>query len=130
MATALDIITGAMRKLGVIPSGQAPSAEEADEALECLNDLCNSWTGKDVHTGFSTLENVSDDFILDERHHGAVKAILAEALAPNYGATVSSELRKQSYQGWLMIKADYRPIQTLRVDTGLQAMPSQRRYGL
>lgn len=128
MATALDIITGAMRKLGVLELGETPSGDEGAAVLDSLNDLCNSWTGKDVHTGFSTLSSTADEFILDERHHGAVKALLAEYIAPDYSVAVTPELRKQAYEGWLMIRADYRPIETLQADAGLQALPSQRIY--
>lgn len=127
MATAQDIIKGAMRKLGVLASNEEPSAEDATDGLEALNDMCNAWDGQDIYTGFSTLAAVTDDFVLEERHHGAAKAMLAVYMAPNFGASVSKELAQQAYQGALALKADYRPIETLQVDTALQFMPSQGR---
>ena len=128
MATAQEIIEGALRKLGIIAGNEEPSADDAAAGLTSLNDMCNSWAAKDVFSGFSSLTSTDDEFILDDRHHGAAKALLAEYIAPEYGADVPPAVHKQAYDGWLAIRADYRPIETLQVDTGLQAMPSQRIY--
>ena len=43
MATARTIITAAMRKLGVLPSGETPRADEADDSLMALNAMLASW---------------------------------------------------------------------------------------
>ena len=42
MTTALGIITSAMRKAGILTKGEAPSADEAADGLEMLNDLLSS----------------------------------------------------------------------------------------
>ena len=42
MTTALGIITSAMRKAGILTKGETPSADEANDALEMLNDLLAS----------------------------------------------------------------------------------------
>ena len=128
MATAQDIIDGAFRKLAIIAANESPSAEDADFALTCLNDMCNGWAAQSIFTGFSTLTSLSDEFILEDRHVGAAKALLAEYMAADFGETVPETVKKQAYEGLLAIKADYRPIDTLQIDTGLQAMPSQRIY--
>ena len=39
MATALDIISSALRKIGVLAEGEVPSAAQASDALSDLNDL-------------------------------------------------------------------------------------------
>jgi hypothetical protein len=41
--TALDIITNAMRKFQGIESGENPSASEAQDGLEDLNDMIDTW---------------------------------------------------------------------------------------
>jgi hypothetical protein len=46
MATANDIVKGALRKLGVIGAGETPSAEDANIAFEALNDLIESWSNE------------------------------------------------------------------------------------
>lgn len=42
MTTALGIITSAMRKIGALAKGETPSAEEANDGLEMLNDILAS----------------------------------------------------------------------------------------
>lgn len=41
--TALDLITSAMRTLGILAGGESPSASEGEDALEILNEMIDSW---------------------------------------------------------------------------------------
>lgn len=43
MATVLDEIKGALRLLGVLRKGEAPAADEAQEALQALLNMLGSW---------------------------------------------------------------------------------------
>jgi hypothetical protein len=44
MTTALDLITKAMQKAGIITKNEAPASDEAADALDTLNDLWESWS--------------------------------------------------------------------------------------
>jgi hypothetical protein len=52
MATALDIITGALRLIGAIATGETPSADETRDGLGSLNDVLETWSidGLTVYT--------------------------------------------------------------------------------
>ena len=48
MATANDIIKGALKLLGAISSGENPSAEETADGLDTLNELLESWSNENL----------------------------------------------------------------------------------
>ena len=43
MSTALDVISSSMRLIGVLASGEKPSAAEASDAFDVLNQMLDSW---------------------------------------------------------------------------------------
>lgn len=43
MTTAQDIVSGMLRKIGVVAAGETPSAEDAADALFALNTMVDSW---------------------------------------------------------------------------------------
>lgn len=57
MSTARGIIKSAMRKAGVLTVGEDPSAEEANDALEMLNDLLASISNDSLIVYSRTFEN-------------------------------------------------------------------------
>lgn len=123
--TINTIVTDAMRRVNMVAAGQDPDAAEADEALRQLNDLMLSLPAKGVHTGWTEL-TLSDDFPLEDRHIDGVKWMLAEAIVPANGMSLTREQAQKAAQGWLLLEGDYKILETLRVDGGLASMPSQR----
>ena len=57
MTTALGIITSAMRKIGAIGKGESPSADEAVDGLEMLNDLLASLSNDSLVVYARTFES-------------------------------------------------------------------------
>jgi hypothetical protein len=57
--TALDLITGALRNLKVLAAAETPSAQDAADALQVLNDMLESWS-IDHLTIYSVVENLLD----------------------------------------------------------------------
>jgi hypothetical protein len=57
VTTALDLITGALRKINVLASGEVPSAAEQADALAVLNDMLDTWSTEHLSV-FNNNENV------------------------------------------------------------------------
>jgi hypothetical protein len=48
MATARDIIKGAMRLIGLMATGETPSADEISDGLSSLNSMIDSWSNENL----------------------------------------------------------------------------------
>lgn len=55
--TALDIITGAAKLIGVVFKSESLSADEANDGLVVLNDLLDSWSNDNLIGSAYTIEN-------------------------------------------------------------------------
>jgi hypothetical protein len=82
--TNRELITSALRMLGVLDADQSASAEDAALGLEQLNDLMLDLAGEGVDLGFPPQDSVSDDFPLDDTEAAAVKPLLAMQLFTYY----------------------------------------------
>lgn len=124
--TVRSVVARAMRELNLIGAGDDPDAAEADKALDMLNAMASGWSADNIHTGWSEVA-LSDDFPLDERHVEGVIYMLAERIAGSRGQPLTAGQRLGAELGRSRLMADYKVLEWLRVDDGLQAMPSQRR---
>lgn len=57
MTTARGIITSSLRKIGAITKNETPSSDEANDALQTLNDLIASWSNDSTKVYAQTLED-------------------------------------------------------------------------
>jgi len=48
MTTPLDIISRALKDIGALEAGEAPSADAAQDALDMLNDMLDQWSNEDM----------------------------------------------------------------------------------
>src|SRR5687767_849521 len=48
LVTAQDIITRAMKALGALGTSETPTASEANDGLEALNTMLDSWAGEEL----------------------------------------------------------------------------------
>lgn len=123
--TTRDIVKGAFRHLGLVDGEAEPTAAEMSEGITALNDMIASWAKKGVSTGIDELGE-NDDFPFEAGHFAGIKALLAIYLAGEYGKSPADDLRVKAVDGWQALQADYGVLEELRVDTGLQYLPSQR----
>ena len=95
MATASDIIQGALRKLGIRSSESPISDAEMADGLDDLNDL------GEAKLLFRAVSNVSDTIKVPRNMEGALKLVLAEKIAPDYeGLIISPNLAKEIAKAW------------------------------
>lgn len=124
--TVQQIVRGALQLLGVLDVGEAIPPSDAADGLAVFNDMVASWASKGVHTAAASALN--DDSPLEERHTKALKNMLAVELAASYGRDIPAKVLADAMEGWQLIAHDYKKLDPLRMDMGLQYMPSQRRY--
>lgn len=55
--TALDLIVGALRNINALASGETPNANDANDALQVMNDLLESWSVEKLLV-FASVENI------------------------------------------------------------------------
>lgn len=58
MATALDLIKSAMKKIGVYSIGEDPSADEAEDGLNSLNSMLDSWANENLFVFAKTMDSI------------------------------------------------------------------------
>jgi hypothetical protein len=57
MTTGLDLVTSTMRKIGALTKNETPSSDEADDGIEIINDLIESWANDSLVLYARTLES-------------------------------------------------------------------------
>lgn len=111
MATNTQIVTRALRRLGVVPAGGTPSAEDLADGSDALSAMVNAWEA----------EGLTGDILpVDARFEQAVVAMLAARLADEYGKEPSNMLVRDADAGWNQISAAFFPVPAARFDRGLK----------
>ena len=87
MATALDVISRAMRLIGALSTGEVPSADEAKDGLISLKAMLGDWEGRGVRLGavVDTEFATADTIPVPVTHLQALAFNLAVVIAPEYG---------------------------------------------
>ncbi len=122
--TARDIVYGALRLIGSVPSGEVPDAEEARDGLEALNRMLHGWKTRGVDIGHADLA-LGDAMVLADEYQEGVKYLLAVRLAPEYERPLTPELASVADGAWRAIQMAYVSPTELTVESGLLKMPGE-----
>jgi hypothetical protein len=129
MATARDLITMSLRTIGVLHSGETPSAEEATDGLDTLNQLMNSWLYEGIDLEWKTLTSLNDAIVYPDDHIGPFRYNLAVALSPDYGVQVTPAVAALARNGYDQLRRQYLDNRELAVDNALtQTYELNRRF--
>jgi len=96
MATAADIIKGALRRIQIVGSESPIEADEIADGLEDLNDWATSLEASTLQLGFSSLSNTGNTVNIPDQCVGMYKDNLAIYIAGQYGAPVEQSLTKSA----------------------------------
>jgi hypothetical protein len=92
MATATEIITRSLTRLGIRAAETAIEASEIQDGLDLLNDMLSNWEEAGYNLGFSPIANITDEVRIPRGANQAVIDALAIFMAPEYSRLVSAEL--------------------------------------
>lgn len=110
MATASQISTRALRRIGVIPSGATPPAQDITDATEELNGMLAAFEA----------EGLSGDVLpLDARFENAIVDMLAYRLCDSYGVEPSPRLKNDADVGWAQLQSAFFAVPSSRFDSAL-----------
>jgi hypothetical protein len=111
MSTVAQIVTKALRRLGVYGTGEDPSAEDIADATDALDVMLSSWAAYGV--------NVDANIPLPIKHEPAIIAMLAVRLSDDYGVTAGPVVQRDAADGWQMLQAEYITAPAATFDNGL-----------
>lgn len=107
MATATEISTRALRRLGVIDALESPSAADVAHATDALTAMIAAWEA----------DGLSGDVLpLDSRFEQGITALLAVRLAEDYGKTPGPVLVSDAKRGETQIMAAYMAVPLASVE--------------
>jgi hypothetical protein len=115
MATALDIITRALRKIKVLASGESPSSEESADCLDALNDMLSAWSISGIDLAHTALA-LTDTLDVPDDHLEAIRLSLAERVADDFGAQLSPRDAMLAEEGRAALRAYHFSIKTIGID--------------
>lgn len=106
MATAQDIITRALRRIGVLAGEEAANAPDMVESLQIMNDLMFAFPPMGiqyVHTALAAGDTVN---VPDEQIRN-LTFMVADELADGFGAPISPDLRMDIMNAKSELQAAY-----------------------
>ena len=127
MATAQDIITGALKDLGVLERNETPQGQEALDALDILNFMGNAF----IHDGIDMewLDvGLSDVVPYPEDQLGPIRWNLAMNLAPSWNVQPSPILAVMAGNGYKQLQRAYLDPDLLEVDEYLNPYYNPNSY--
>lgn len=120
MALTSEIVTRALKKIGVVARDESANADDMDDGVQALNDMIFAWKLAGVDTSHTALA-ATDTFPLAAEYHEGTVYHLAERLSPDY-----ERPRTFDADDWFRkIQAAYMTVPTVTIQAPLTRMPSQ-----
>lgn len=121
---AQEVVTRALRMIGVGVGGEVLSDEDATDGLAILNAMLHSWALHGVDLGHVDLA-LTDELAVPDSHIEAVVHNLAVRAASELDGMLKPGIAELAVPEFLALKAAYLDIDDMETPRGLQRMPSQ-----
>ena len=92
MATATEIITRSLTRLGIRAAETSLEPSELQDGLSLLNDMLSNWEEAGYNLGFSPVAGLTDEIRIPRGANAAVIDSLAIMMAPEYSRPISAAL--------------------------------------
>lgn len=90
MATVAKVINRALRVIRVLDAGEAASGEDAETAIEALNDMATRWEANGLSLGWQNVSLPGDTLPAPDESHEALSFNLAVRLAAEYDVSIDA----------------------------------------
>lgn len=129
MATAQDLIARTLRLIGAIEGGEDPSAAEAADGLDALNEMLHGWRKRGVDLNHLTLA-LGDTLKVDDSFLRGIRFNLAVEIAPEYGSPAAPWIQAIAHDTFAAFQAHtFEFNDDLKVDRALHPRYTTRRSG-
>jgi hypothetical protein len=118
MASALQVIERAMRRLRVLGLGKEPKAAESEEGLAILNQMLSEWGIDGIDIAHTTL-GLSDEIDVPADHESAIVLNLAKRMGGLFGSQLSPDDDLLAQRGRMALVAYHFSIADLRDESPL-----------
>lgn len=119
MATARDIVERAYRKIGVVATDEAMTADQASVGVDALNMMMNGLVLDGIDVAWTDAE-LSDEFQMEPAFHEGLVYMLAARLAPDFSTPSfdDSAFKRRLAAAYIIIP-----------DASIDPMLTRRNYG-
>ena len=127
MTTAQDLVTGALKDLGVIQRTEVPEGQESLDALAVLNFMCSAWIYEDVDMEWLTLA-LTDVVPYPEDQMLAIRSNLAVRIATQYDVQPNPVILAMASEGFKQLQRAYLDVGTLGIDNAIKGQYQPNGY--
>ncbi len=120
MATVSQAVKKAMRLMSILQVGEEPSAEEAQDATESMNDMLHAWELDGITLNHVDL-SYEDTLPYPEHHIKTISYNLAIELAAEFGKTAPASVVVYAENGYRNLQNYYLDLADLSVDSAINS---------